>query len=221
VAKKLQMGNGILAAPRGAFWWGLGGYMLTALIGFVAVANLDWTKSTYFIDEFFHANTSPLQDWLAAVLEKIDEYVVVAVILLVMGVLVTIVKGWLPALGSMVVAGVGWLLIAGVKQVVSEPRPMPFDGNAYHESVSYPSGHVTFVMALTVAVCVVLAGSRWRWFAVILLCLLTLLTAWSRLLLGVHYPLDVIGGILGGLSGAFLVLGVWNWIIRLATRNRR
>ncbi|CAB4898222.1 MAG: phosphatase PAP2 family protein [Actinobacteria bacterium] len=221
MAKKLQMGDGILSAPRGAFWWGLGGYIVTAVIGFIAVANLDWTKSTYFIDEFFHANTSPFQEWLAVILEAIDRYDVVAFILLLLGVLVTIWKGWLPALGSMVVAGAGWLLIAGVKQVVAEPRPLPFDGSAYKEALSYPSGHVTFVMALTVAVCVVLAGSRWRWFAVILLCLLTLLTAWSRLLLGVHYPLDVVGGILGGLSGAFLVLGVWNLAVRLATRNRR
>ena len=214
------MGTGILSAPRGAFWWGLGGYILTAIIGFVAVANLEWTKSTYAVDEFFHANSSPFQEWLAEVLEAIDRYDVVAIILIVMGILVTIGRGWLAGLGSMIVAGAGWLLIAGVKQVVAEPRPLPFDGSAYKEALSYPSGHVTFVMALTVAVCVVLAGSRWRWPVVIFLCLLTLATGWSRLLLGVHYPIDVVGGILGGLSGAFLVLGVWNWFIRLVTRKR-
>jgi membrane-associated phospholipid phosphatase len=76
-------------------------------------------------------------------------------------------------------------------------------------------------MALTVAVCVVLAGSRWRWPVVIFLCLLTLATGWSRLMLGVHYPMDVVGGILGGLSGAFIVLGAWNWFAHLVTKNRR
>ena len=221
MAKKLQMGNGVLSAPRGAFWWGLGGYIVTAVIGFVAVANFDWTKSTYVVDEFFHANTSPFQEWLAVILEAIDRYVVVAIILVIMGILITIWKGWLPALGTMVVAGAGWLLIAGVKQVVAEPRPLPFDGEAYKEALSYPSGHVTFVMALTVALCVVLAGTRWRWPVVVIMCLLTLATGWSRLLLGVHYPMDIVGGILGGLSGAFLVLGAWNWFIRLVTKNRR
>ena len=215
------MGNGVLSAPRGAFWWGLGGYIVTAVIGFVAVANFKWTKSTYVVDEYFHANSSPFQEWLASVLEAIDRYDVVAIILLLMGILITIWKGWLPALGTMIVAGAGWLLIAGVKQVVAEPRPLPFDGEAYKEALSYPSGHVTFVMALTVAVCVVLAGTRWRWPVVVFLCLLTLATGWSRLLLGVHYPMDIVGGILGGLSGAFLVLGVWNWFIRLVTKNRR
>ena len=221
MAKKLQMGNGVLSAPRGAFWWGLGGYIVTAVIGFVAVANLEWTKSTYVVDEYFHANSSPFQEWLASVLEAIDRYDVVAIILLLMGILITIWKGWLPALGTMIVAGAGWLLIAGVKQVVAEPRPLPFDGEANKEALRYPSGHVTFVMALTVAVCVVLAGTRWRWPVVVFLCLLTLATGWSRLLLGVHYPMDIVGGILGGLSGAFLVLGVWNWFIRLVTKNRR
>ena len=220
-AKKFQMGTGILPAPRGAFWWGLGGYILTAIIGFVAVANFEWTTSTYVVDEFFYANRSPFQEWLADILRDIDREDVVAVILLVMGVLVTLRRGWLAALGSMIVAGAGWLLIAGIKLVVAQPRPMPFEGPAYKEALSYPSGHVTFVMALTVAVCVVLAGSRWRWPVVIFLCLLTLATGWSRLMLGVHYPMDIVGGMLGGLSGAFMVLGAWNWFIGLVTRKRR
>ena len=220
-AKKFQMGTGILPAPRGAFWWGLGGYILTAIIGFVAVANFEWTTSTYVVDEFFYANRSPFQEWLADILRDIDREDVVAVILLVMGVLVTLRRGWLAALGSMIVAGAGWLLIAGIKLVVAQPRPMPFEGPAYKEALSYPSGHVTFVMALTVALCVVLAGSRWRWPVVIFLCLLTLATGWSRLMLGVHYPMDIVGGMLGGLSGAFMVLGAWNWFIGLVTRKRR
>jgi membrane-associated phospholipid phosphatase len=212
------MGNGVLPAPRGAFWWGLGGYILTAIIGFVAVANLKWTKSTYVVDEFLYANRTPFQEWFADILRDIDREDIVAIILLVMGVLVALRRGWLAALGSMIVAGAGWLLIAGVKLMVAQPRPLPFDGVPYKEALSYPSGHVTFVMALTVAVCVVLAGSRWRWPVVIFLCLLTLATAWSRLLLGVHYPMDVVGGILGGLSGAFMVLGAWNWFVPLARR---
>jgi membrane-associated phospholipid phosphatase len=220
-AKKFQMGTGILPAPRGAFWWGLGGYILTAIIGFVAVANFEWTTSTYVVDEFFYANRSPFQEWLADILRDIDREDVVAVILLVMGVLVTLRRGWLAALGSMIVAGAGWLLIAGIKLVVAQPRPMPFEGPAYKEALSYPSGHVTFVMALTVAVCVVLAGTRWRWPVVIFLCLIALATGWSRLMLGVHYPMDIVGGMLGGLSGAFMVLGVWNWFIGLVTRKRR
>lgn len=220
-AKKFQMGTGILPAPRGAFWWGLGGYILTAIIGFLAVANWEWTTSTYVVDEFLFANSSPFQMWLADILRDIDREDVVAVILLVMGVLVTLRRGWLAALGSMFVAGAGWLLIAGIKLAVAQPRPLPFDGVPYKEALSYPSGHVTFVMALTVAVCVVLAGTRWRWPVVIFLCLLTLATGWSRLMLGVHYPMDIVGGMLGGLSGAFMVLGAWNWFVPLALRLRR
>jgi undecaprenyl-diphosphatase len=219
--RRLQTGTGVLPAPRGAFWWGLGGYILTAIIGFLAVANFEWTKSTYVVDEFLYANRSPFQLWLADILKDIDREDIVAIILLVMGILVTLRRGWLAALGSMFVAGAGWLLIAGIKLVVAQPRPLPFEGPAYKEALSYPSGHVTFVMALTVALCVVLAGSRWRWPVVIFLCLLTLATGWSRLMLGVHYPMDIVGGILGGLSGAFMVLGAWNWFAPLAIRVMR
>ena len=216
--RRLQTGTGVLPAPRGAFWWGLGGYILTAIIGFLAVANFEWTKSTYVVDEFLYANRSPFQLWLADILKDIDREDIVAIILLVMGILVTLRRGWLAALGSMFVAGAGWLLIAGIKLVVAQPRPLPFEGPAYKEALSYPSGHVTFVMALTVALCVVLAGSRWRWPVVIFLCLLTLATGWSRLMLGVHYPMDIVGGVLGGLSGAFMVLGAWNWFAPHASR---
>jgi len=219
--RRLQTGTGVLPAPRGAFWWGLGGYILTAIIGFLAVANFEWTKSTYVVDEFLYANRSPFQLWLADILKDIDREDIVAIILLVMGILVTLRRGWLAALGSMFVAGAGWLLIAGIKLLVAQPRPLPFEGPAYKEALSYPSGHVTFVMALTVAVCVVLAGSRWRWPVVIFLCLLTVATGWSRLMLGVHYPMDIVGGILGGLSGAFMVLGAWNRFAPRALRLMR
>lgn len=220
VARRLRRGNGVLDAPPGAWVWGIVGMAVTTALGFIVMAFPEWSQSTFALDEFLYSLNSPFQEWVAFRLQAIDEPVIVAIILLGMGVIVTLWRGWLPAFGSMVVAGIGWLLIAGVKLVVAEPRPQSFFPELQEQALSYPSGHVTFVMALTVAVAAVFAGSRWRWPLVIFLCLLTLLTAWSRLLLGVHYPMDIVGGLLGGLSGAMLVLGLWNALIGRVTRSR-
>lgn len=209
---RFHQGNARLAAPKGAIWVGLIGLALTTVIGFVAVSLSDWTKSTFAFDVWLHELGNPFAQHVAAVLEELDRPVVVAAILLLIGLVLSLTRGWLPALGFMVVAGVGWVLIAVVKELVREPRPTPFDLEFAGTSPSYPSGHTVFAVTLTVALWAVLKGSKWRTPLVILGSILVLVTAWSRLFLGVHYPLDVIGGILGGLSSAIFVIGAWNFV---------
>lgn len=206
----LRKGSGRLAAPQGALWIGLGGLVLVTIAGVLLVQFSSWTKSTFSFDEWLHSFANPGLDHVALVLDKIDDKFVVAAILLVGGIILTFWRGWLPAIGFIVVAGVGWLLIAAVKLIVAEPRPTTFYPHLQEQALSYPSGHVTFVMALTVAVGAVLAGSKWRWPLVAFLSLLTLATAWSRLYLGVHYPTDVVAGIVGGFCSATFVLALWN-----------
>lgn len=211
---KLRAGNGLLAAPNHSILLGLGGLLLTTALGFAALVAASWTESTFAVDEAIHGSGSTALDHFSSLFDALDKPVVVAVILLVLGVIITLWRGWLPALGFMFVAGGGWVVIAIVKLLVAEPRPTAFNSTLQEQSLSYPSGHVTFVMALTIALAAVLAGSRWRWPMVVLGGMLVLLTGYTRLYLGVHYPGDIIGGMLGGYAGALLMLGIWNAAVR-------
>ena len=211
-------GNAQLDGPKGAIWIGLVGLTITTVIGLVAVALSDWTKSTYAFNVWLHGLNSPVAQTIAAILEEQDRPIVVAAILLIVGLVVSLSRGWLPALGFMFVAGAGWLLIAVVKELVREERPTPFDPEFAGDSPSYPSGHTVFAVTLIVALWAALEGSKWRPAIILLGIIFVLLSGLSRLYLGVHYPIDVIGGVIGGLSSAIFVIGVWNFVF--ARRKR-
>jgi len=95
-----------------------------------------------------------------------------------------------------------WLVARGIHTVWPQPRPfMLGQGHqwiAHSPSASFPSRHATIGMAF--GLMGLLAAPR-RWVGV--LCLLVgLLIGWSRVALGVHFPLDVLAGwaIAGGVA---------------------
>lgn len=207
-------GDGLLAQPKRPYRLALSGIALTLLLGLLAVTFAEATRSTFAVDEWIHQALSPWFDPIAAVIAEVDRPVIVAVILLALGVLVAIWRGWLAGLGAIWVAGAGWLAIYVVKLIINEDRPTgTFDPAYLEHGHSFPSGHTTFIVTITVAVVAASAGWSGRWVAAWIGAILVLLTAVSRLYLGVHYPIDVVGGMVGGLSTAILMLAIWNGVV--------
>jgi len=71
---------------------------------------------------------------------------------------------------------------------------------AIETGMGFPSGHATVITVIMLSLIPYLRN-KWRWFpplAIVLVCL-------SRLYLGVHFPLDIVGGVaLGTAAVAFV-----------------
>jgi undecaprenyl-diphosphatase len=98
--------------------------------------------------------------------------------------------------GSMVlVMLVGRGLVELQKYWVARVRPDLEPHLVIVKSSSFPSGHAanSMIVCLTLALALT-AGTRWQRPAVIAAIVLSLLIGMSRVMLGVHWPSDVIGG---------------------------
>ena len=100
------------------------------------------------------------------------------------------------------------LLNGALKLVYHRARPSVFEWQTTAVSSSFPSGHAmsaTVVYGTVAYLLVRLQKHRWaRMLTLFGATLLILLICLTRLYLGVHYPSDVIGGIIVGLAwGAF------------------
>jgi len=112
------------------------------------------------------------------------------------------------------------------KQFVDIPRPLAalaadrfFQAGPPYRQVSFPSGHAAAAFALAGIWIMGASGNGGRSALVltllrVLLLLLATLVSLSRIMVGVHWPVDVLWGMLGGWLGAGLGLalqGRWRW----------
>lgn len=80
-------------------------------------------------------------------------------------------------------------------------------------SGSFPSGHAHSVWLATI-----IFGSRYpKW--IIPMVVFSVLTCYSRPYMGMHYPLDVIGGSLLGVAAGFATLGIERLIVKQKSKR--
>jgi len=113
-----------------------------------------------------------------------------------------------------------------VGDLVNRPRPTSTVMWTEHSlgNGGYPSGHAVFTV-LVLGTVAILARRHAKpqtatWIAATML-LLIVLTAWSRISELEHWPLDVAGGVLIGLTGLFGIVWVHQRLAALAKRHQR
>ena len=112
------------------------------------------------------------------------------------------------------------------KEIVARPRPfIPHTEIilAADSQYSYPSGHSMIVVAgATVSVAVLFRNSSWKMKVVSMaLAVEASIVCFSRIYVGAHYPLDVLGGILLGIGISLLFLSQTSRIENLQTTISR
>lgn len=106
-------------------------------------------------------------------------------------------KRWRAGLVMLIFPGISGATSSILKQVFARPRPDVVPHLDSFSNLSFPSGHATNAAAiLLLAALIIPARHRGLW--IMLAGAGAILVAMSRVMLGVHWPSDVIGGLLWG-----------------------
>lgn len=170
----------------------------------------------YAILEFFHS-LAVLADWFFTPFFKfITLFGEEGIPCILLGIVLLFFKKTRKA-GICVLSAIviGWIIVnISVKPIVARPRPYVSGvedfynwwlsaGGPEMSEFSFPSGHTNVVVATLTAFCFVM-GKKW----IAPCAVFCVLMGMSRIYLMVHYPTDVIGGIVCG-----FVAGVLGWLI--------
>ena len=121
---------------------------------------------------------------------------------------------WRGPLAIVLAWGLAWLATNRAKNIIDRPRP---DRDLWRDTPGgwgYPSGHTSSAFAVATVVAALLPA-RWRWvpFA------LAAVVGFARMYVGVHYPMDVIGGALIGVAAGLVAIAILGPLRPLSRRE--
>ena len=143
---------------------------------------------------------------------------IIAVVALTVVYVVARNRSVLPVAAGAAAAGAAWLLAHVAKAIADRPRPYEVMAGAVlrqppAHGTSFPSSHTAVTLAVTIALVPFLArplAGVGIGYAV--------LVGWSRVYLGVHYPLDILGGAGIGMAAGGVILLAAGTLLRHAGR---
>lgn len=110
-------------------------------------------------------------------------------------------------LALLVIAAGSAALPSVVKLIVARPRPT-LEHLSHLVTLSFPSEHTTQAAAIYLTIAIMLSKGLqrgWRELVIVIAVLIAIAVAWYRVYLAVHYPTDVMAGLLLGWGWALLV----------------
>ena len=187
--------------------WCLGGYVLALATGIAYARTLiaagEWTKGFPWEHDLLQAvhriEMSPIADRILLILPWFGTNITLLPLSVVAA--IWLVHRGRPRLAiHLLVLQVGTLTLSAVlKELYDRPRPTLWEHRGQFAWASYPSGHAIASVAVLFTIAIMLwRERRWRWPFVVAAAMLVV-TSYSRLYLGVHWPSDVIAGLLMGL----------------------
>ena len=206
---------------------------LSVLVWGVAALGLIWAF-VMLASEVMEGDTRYLDEWMLSALRQADdraatigprwlESVALDITALggptVLGLTVFAVTGYLLLHGLrrnatflFIASSGGWVLNWALKASFDRERPDIVPHLREVMTSSFPSGHALTAAAVYLTLGALLMriaqGRPAKYFCITLAMLITFLVGVSRVFLGVHYPSDVLGGWLAGMSWALLCLVV-------------
>lgn len=147
----------------------------------------------------------------------------VLMVVCVAALFLTLTRHKYSALLLLVATSGGLLLDMWLKHWFGRPRPHVFVWGTQAFGSSFPSGHAmsaTIVYSTVAYLAARLHRRRWaRWVTMSIAMLLIFLICGSRVYLGVHYPSDVLAGVIIGLAWAAFCMATLEGIQRFSQRR--
>jgi membrane-associated phospholipid phosphatase len=190
-----------------------------ALFGVAAVllktGTLGWDESLFRLLNEVPAAVAPVLTPLSRLFLPAG---IITVVALIVGYVLARNRSVLPVVTGAAAAGVAWLLAHVAKAIADRLRPYQVTADAVlrqqpAHGTSFPSSHTAVTLAVAIALVPFLArplAAAGIGYAV--------LTGWSRVYLGVHYPLDILGGAGIGMAAAGVTLLALRTLLRRAGR---
>ncbi len=123
-----------------------------------------------------------------------------------------VTRTWATVIHFVLLVAGTWLGSEVVKLIVHRPRPTARLADTLvpnPDPDSYPSGHVCFAVGLGFAIFMLIARSRLRAVVGVLAVLLALVTAATRVYLGVHYPTDAVASLVYSVAAFVGIEMLW------------
>jgi len=200
---------------------------LLGLWAFATVASQVVEGHTQQFDEsiltWLNSHQTPLATLLLREVTHLGTAMVVIVLVSIAGTFLWLTQHRYSAI-LLLVSTIGAVMLnALLKAGFDRPRPSLFEHGTTTASSSFPSGHAMSAAAVYGTVAYLAARLQKRvWSRVLtftLAALAILLICLSRMVLGVHYPSDVAGGVAFGLAWAGFCMAALEALQRYAERN--